>query len=65
MMLLRAVFLRSGLQKWLGSVGFWLFSIRMPCFELAMDRSVLTEAQWAKWSRIAGEAVGPRPERRG
>ena len=32
----------------LGSVEIWLFSIRMPCFKLAMDRFVLTEAQWAR-----------------
>ena len=32
----------------LGSVEVQLFSVKIPCFKLAMDRYVLTDAQWAK-----------------
>ena len=32
----------------LGSVEVQLFPVKIPCFKLAMDRYVLTDAQWAK-----------------
>ena len=43
-----SLLMRSDELSGLGSVEIWLFSIRMPCFKLAMDRFVLTEAQWAR-----------------